>query len=88
MDNEELKGENARLKAENEKYRRCFQAEGDWVLMEPGEHAMLTHKVKRLTKAGDEMAKDLLKEFGRKEMLKYKPYQNWKAAKEGKQSDG
>jgi hypothetical protein len=37
-----------------------------------------------LRKAGDAMAKDLLKEFGRKEMLKYQPYQDWNAAKEGK----
>jgi hypothetical protein len=39
-----------------------------------------------LRKAGDAMAEDLLKEFGRKEMLKYQPYQDWLAAKEGKQS--
>jgi hypothetical protein len=37
-----------------------------------------------LRKAGDAMADDLLKEFGRKEMLKYQPYQDWLAAKEGK----
>jgi hypothetical protein len=41
-------------------------------------------QVERLTKAGDAMAEDLLKEFGRKEMLKYQPYQDWLAAKEGK----
>jgi hypothetical protein len=40
--------------------------------------------IERLTKAGDAMAEDLLKEFGRKEMLKYQPYQDWNAAKEGK----
>ena len=44
----------------------------------------LKEKVEALTKAGDAMAKDLLKEFGRKEMLKYQPYQDWLAAKEGK----
>jgi hypothetical protein len=47
--------ENARLKAENEKYRRVFQGEKDWVLMEPGEHARLKQQVERLTKAGDDM---------------------------------
>jgi hypothetical protein len=30
------------------------------------------------------MASDLLVEFGHKEMLKYQPYQDWNAAKEGK----
>lgn len=38
----------------------------------------------RLRAAGDAMASDLLSEFGHKEMLKYKPYQKWIAAKEGK----
>jgi hypothetical protein len=46
--------------------------------------ALLMEQVERLTKAGDVMAEDLLKEFGRKEMLKYQPYQDWNAAKEGK----
>ena len=50
------------------------------------ENARLRAEVERLTKAGDAMAEDLLKEFGRKEMLKYQPYQDWNAAKEGKQS--
>jgi hypothetical protein len=44
----------------------------------------LKAEVERLTKAGDAMAEDLLKEFGRKEMLKCQPYQDWLAAKEGK----
>ena len=44
----------------------------------------LKAQVERLTKAGDAMVEDLLNEFGRKEMLKYEPYQNWNAAKEGK----
>jgi hypothetical protein len=47
-------------------------------------HASLKAENERLTKAGDAMAEDLLKEFGRKEMLKYQPYQDWNAAKEGK----
>ena len=46
---DELDAECTRLKAENEKYRRCFQAEGDWVLMEPSEHALLKAEVERLT---------------------------------------
>lgn len=86
MDNEELKAENARLKAENEKYRRCFHAEGDWVLMEPGEHAMLTDKVKRLTEAGDSIISILCKYVPRTG-AKY-ALMDWKAAKEGKQSHG
>ena len=47
------------------------------------ENASLKAQVERLTKAGDAMVEDLLKEFGRKEMLKYQPYQDWNAAKEG-----
>jgi hypothetical protein len=56
------------------------------VLEKLNENARLKAEVERLTKAGDVMAGDLLKEFGRKEMLKYQPYQDWNAAKEGKQS--
>jgi len=48
------------------------------------ENTRLKAEIERLTKAGDAMALDLLKEFGHKEMLKYKPYQAWNAAKEGK----
>lgn len=43
-----LKAENARLQAENEKYRRCFQGESGWVLIEPGEHARLEAKLDEL----------------------------------------
>jgi hypothetical protein len=39
----------ARLKDENEKFRRCFQGERDWVLVEPGEYARLNAEVERLT---------------------------------------
>jgi hypothetical protein len=49
------------------------------------EVARLKAEVERLTKAGDALAEDLLNEFGRKEMLKYQPYQGWLAAKKGKQ---
>jgi hypothetical protein len=44
----ESQAECRRLKEENEKYRRCFQGERDWVLMEPGEHARLKAEVERL----------------------------------------
>jgi len=78
---DELDAECTRLKAENEKYRRCFQAEGDWVLMEPSEHALLKAEVERLRKAGDAMAEDLIGEFG-----SYNSVYDWNAAKKGGQS--
>ena len=74
---ESLKAENARLKTEVEHlmvFCNCT--------LIPNKE--LQAKVEQLTKAGDAMAEDLLKEFGRKEMLKYQPYQDWNAAKEGK----
>jgi hypothetical protein len=88
MDNEELKAENARLKAENEKYRRCFQAEGDWVLMEPGEHAILTDRVKRLTKAGDELWEFAKLADTNAPKARRKALKDWLAAKKGRQSHG
>ena len=48
------------------------------------DNARLKASIERLTEAGDAMASDLLSEFGHKEMLKYQPYQEWIAAKEGK----
>ena len=86
MDNEELKAENARLKAENEKYRRCFQSEGDWVLMEPGEHAIITDKVKRLTKAGNELWEFAKLADTNAPKARRKALKDWLAAKEGKKS--
>jgi hypothetical protein len=47
----------------------------------------LQAQVERLTKAGDAMAEDLLNEFGRKEMLKCQPYQDWLSAKKGKTNE-
>ena len=70
--------ENARLQAENEKYRRCFQGERDWVLMEPGEHARIEAQVERLTKAGDLICRMA----GNNEVIN----RHWKAAKKGVQS--
>jgi hypothetical protein len=75
----ELNKENARLKAEVERLTPLL---GDIVSFD--EYHKLLQQVERLTKAGNAMAEDLLKEFGRKEMLKYQPYQDWNAAKEGK----
>jgi uncharacterized coiled-coil DUF342 family protein len=49
--------------------------------------AVPSHQYERIVKAGDAMAEDLLKEFGRKEMLKYQPYQDWNAAKNGWDDD-
>ena len=49
--------------------------------------AVPAHQYERIVKAGDAMAEDLLKEFGRKEMLKYQPYQDWNAAKNGWDDD-
>jgi hypothetical protein len=75
--NNQLLAENARLKTEVQHlmvFCNCT--------LIPNKE--LQAKVERLTKAGDAMAEDLLKEFGRKEMLKYQPYQDWFAAKEGK----
>jgi hypothetical protein len=47
------------------------------------ENARLKAEVERLTKAGDEMAADLIGEFG-----SYNSVYDWNAAKEGKQSNG
>jgi hypothetical protein len=51
------------------------------------DYARLKSEVERLTKAGDAMAQDLLKEFDRKEMLKDESYQNWLLAKQGKTNE-
>jgi hypothetical protein len=72
----------ARLKAEVERLTAIVGA--DAIDREHGMCCDASAQVERLTVAGDEMAQDLLKEFGRKEMLKYQPYQDWNAAKEGK----
>jgi hypothetical protein len=48
---------------------------------------ILEEHIECLTKAGDAMADDLLKEFGRKEMLKDESYQNWLLAKQGKTNE-
>ena len=72
----ELEAENARLKAEVERLRAS-----SFVTAVPA------HQYERIVKAGDAMAEDLLKEFGRKEMLKYQPYQDWNAAKNGWDDD-
>jgi len=62
--------ENARLKAENEKYRRCFQGEKDWVLMEPGEHARLKAEVERLKAEPDALTAYLYADTLRREDIK------------------
>jgi FtsZ-binding cell division protein ZapB len=74
-----LQSEVERLTLENSQYEEHHKY-GQNVI------TSLREEVERLTKAGDAMAEDLLKEFGRKEMLKYQPYQNWNAAKEGEPS--
>jgi regulator of replication initiation timing len=99
--NEELQSENARLKAKvsdlecdaETRYRQGMDDEYEIEWLNKITHGLMKEKeqlqaqVERLTKAGDAMAEDLLKEFGRKEMLKYQPYQDWLAAKEGKGRD-
>jgi hypothetical protein len=62
------------------------QAKTDAAFLEAVAAVESGHNRKAIGKAGDAMAEDLLKEFGHKEMLKYQPYQDWNAAKEGKQS--
>ena len=77
---EALKAENARLKTEIQHlmvFCNCT--------LIPNKE--LQAQVERLTKAGDVMADDLLKEFGRKEMLKDESYQNWLLAKQGKTNE-
>jgi hypothetical protein len=82
---DELDAECTRLKDENARLRSfCTRTIIPNIDLEK-EVTRLKAEVERLTKAGDAMADDLLKEFGRKEMLKYQPYQDWLAAKEGKQ---
>jgi hypothetical protein len=90
-----LKADNARLKAEVEAQAKRWAESEDLIshykeqrdeVINDCQCSRLKAEVERLTKAGDAMAEDLLEEFGRKEMLKYQPYQDWNAAKEGKQS--
>jgi hypothetical protein len=85
----ESQAECRRLKEENEKYRRCFQGERDWVLMEPGEHARLEAQVERLTKAGDSLVWAFEKGSHQTKADAINVWidiKAWNAAKEGKQS--
>jgi cell division protein FtsB len=82
-----LREENASLKADVERLTKHDDDTCRHFIMRTlleAQNDFLNARVERLTKAGDAMAGDLLKEFGRKEMLKYQPYQDWLAAKEGK----
>ena len=83
-----LEAENARLKAEVERLKKFNDEAMAHIAKEERKSRerleIAEAEVERLTKAGDAMADDLLKEFGRKEMLKDDSYQNWLAAKEGK----
>lgn len=62
--------ENARLSAELEKMRRCFQGEKDWVLMEPGEHARLMKEIETLKGEPDALTAYLYADTLRRDDIK------------------
>ena len=91
MDNEELKAENARLKAEVERLTLENSQYEEHHKYGQNVITSLREEVERLTKAGDACANEienLNEDISRCYPSSEKAIADWNAAKEGKQSNG